>query len=690
MKRHLLLGSVLAATLLLFVSGCSETTTPANAPTTTATEAPKAEAEATPVVSKPKRQEPPLPAFEGSTLSGERRSVSDLLGKRLVLLFFNPSVPAAKVMAEAVAGIADERGPNNFQIYGVAMTNDPAAGKKFLEESGLDAPAFHDPDGAFIRRIAGRAMTTALVVVDADGYIIRAVPAFPSEGRNPSAAAETALRDWLRLENKSETSTDFGERPAAPLFSAERLEGETSFELASLRGKPTVVIFFLHTCPHCHHALTSLRDSIAKMPEGKKPNVVGISIDYKPSAVELTLKDMGLDFFTVLFDRDESIRDAYSATTGVPTTFLLDDQLRIVARVDGWRDDRDPPLMRMRLAQIAKTDVPMLLHSKGYSGDEFCGVCHGTQHSTWEFTNHAGAFDTLVKHGENTNPECVGCHVVGWEQAGGWSLDAPDPALEGVGCETCHGRGGPHLSPEFVKNHDYSGVCVTCHNPQHSLGFDYATFLPKVSHAANLQFASLTGEAREKFLAERRKPRENLLPSRADYVGSNACQSCHAKEFETWSGQPHAKAHATLATKGETENKDCLKCHTTGFSKPGGFALGDVADANLAAVGCESCHGPGGDHIGENATRIGTILSLGDKCDSCVILQICGSCHDDANDPGFEFEVQDKIDRQRHGTIEPSAGTSGAHAHGLPTTLPSSTEVGLLERALAGSSPDPS
>jgi hypothetical protein len=39
-----------------------------------------------------------------------------------------------------------------------------------------------------------------------------------------------------------------------------------------------------------------------------------------------------------------------------------------------------------------------------------------------------------------------------------------------------------------------------------------------------------------------------------------------------------------------------------------------------------------------------------------VILQICGSCHDDANDPGFEFAVQDKIEAQRHGTIEPGTG----------------------------------
>ena len=70
---------------------------------------------------------------------------------------------------------------------------------------------------------------------------------------------------------------------------------------------------------------------------------------------------------------------------------------------------------------------------------------------------------------------------------------------------------------------------------------------------------------------------------------------------------------------------------------------------------------------GEDQPRTGTILSLGDKCDSCVILQICGSCHDDANDPGFEFEVLDKIELQRHGTIEPGTGRpkgTSAQRHG--------------------------
>ena len=35
-----------------------------------------------------------------------------------------------------------------------------------------------------------------------------------------------------------------------------------------------------------------------------------------------------------------------------------------------------------------------------------------------------------------------------------------------------------------------------------------------------------------------------------------------------------------------------------------------------------------------------------------MILQICGSCHDDANDPGFEFELDEKLVKTRHGFRE--------------------------------------
>jgi hypothetical protein len=124
------------------------------------------------------------------------------------------------------------------------------------------------------------------------------------------------------------------------------------------------------------------------------------------------------------------------------------------------------------------------------------------------------------------------------------------------------------------------------------------------------------------------------------------------------------------------------------MGRPGGFpkGAGVGAHADLARVGCESCHGPGGDHVAAGARTIGTIVSLGDKCDSCVILQICGSCHDDANDPGFEFEVKAKIEAQRHGTTEAGTGrpldrSAAADRFGGPARERSAAE--LVARAFA-------
>jgi peroxiredoxin len=526
----------------------------------------------------------------------------------------------------------------------------------------------------------------AVVGVDGEGYVSFASASFPTDVPDPAGAAESEFRERLRLPALGESLEPvLGEKPQAPEFHAERLEGGPAFDSASLRGQPAVLIFFLHTCPHCHHALAALKTDLAALPEDRRPALVGISLVNRPTDVREAMAKDGLDFFPILFDADSRIRNAYGATGGVPDIFLLDAEGRVTARVRGWRDDRDPPLLRMRLAKLAGVPVPMLLHQTGFSGNEFCGVCHEPEQQTWELTSHASAFDTLVEHGADRNAECVSCHVVGLGQPGGHALTGGTPEFEDVGCESCHGRGGPHLSPQFVKDGDFAAVCVTCHDTKHSLGFEYASFAPKVSHAANAHLLGLSVEEKRRLLAEHAKLRTDLLPTDARYVGSDACRSCHAAEWDTWSKQPHAQALASLEAKQQAGNADCLRCHTTAYGLPGGFPTGAAPDRHpdLARVGCESCHGPGEKHVAEGSRKLGTIVSLGDKCDSCVILQICGACHDDQNDAGFTFRVQERIKRQRHGTIEAGTGKPKSPQ----AALPSGTRVGLLERAFAEPAP---
>jgi peroxiredoxin len=607
------------------------------------------------------RDERPLPAFDGVGIFGKPMSISDFLGKRLVLFFFNPEVKEAEIAAEAIGRIAEFQTQSNFQIVGVAIGTTTYAAKEFVRKHSLDFPVFDDSRGS-ITRILGIRSPVIVYHFDSDGYFESAIPYFPTEVPDPVGFTEDQLREKLRLSaRQSEQLGILDPRPMAPDFSARQIDSGERFELSSTKGEPLVLIFFLHTCPHCHAALKFYKEQLAKFPEDKRPKLVGISVQNRPSMVRDALKDLGLDYFPVLFDPDNKISEEYGVFAGFPDVLLIDETGKIVHRTQGWHEDRDPALNRMVLSKIAGTKIPMLLNPKGYTGSDVCSVCHELEAQSYQFTRHNNAYSTIVTHGETQNEECVSCHVVGFDKPGGFSLKERPKHLENVGCESCHGRGGPHLSKSFVPKRkdgtsDFKSICETCHNTTHSISFDYETFRKKISHVA---IATLTNEERAGLIADGAKPRD-VLPKNANYVGSAACESCHESEFKSWQGDPHRNSMASLVEKDKQDDADCLKCHTTGMGRPGGFPAegkgDDSSHGDLATVGCESCHGPGGNHIAPSAPKLGTIVSLADKCDSCAILQICGSCHDDANDPGFEFEVDESVEKLRHGTIEAGTG----------------------------------
>ncbi|MBW2291142.1 MAG: redoxin domain-containing protein [Deltaproteobacteria bacterium] len=621
-------------------------------------------------VAKRHPSERPLQAFSGTGLDGERLTISQFIGKRLTLFFFNPEVDEADFTADAVSRIAKFTASNNFNLVGVALGSTRSKAKEFAKEKGFDFPVFDDSTG----RIAGQLGLRNPVGIygfDDEGYLDFGIGYFAKEVPDPAGVVEDQLRENLRLPARERgTAGVLDTRPQAPMFSANLLDKSEAFDLASLSGKPTVLIFFLHTCPHCHAALDFLKEQLAKFPADKRPEIVAVSAANRPSAVRVMLKERGLEAMRVVLDTDGDLMEQYGVFGGFPDIFLIDRSGKIVHRTQGWREDRDPALNRMMLSKIAGTRIPMLLNPRGYTGSDVCSVCHEAEAQTVRFTQHADAFNTIVTHNETRNAECVSCHVVGFGEPGGYSFDESPKQLENVGCESCHGRGGPHLSPDFVpassktpkdatdtkSAKNYESICQTCHNATHSISFDYETFRPRISHR---KIASLTNAQRVALIGDAAKPRD-VLPKNADYVGSNACQSCHPSEFQTWADSPHSRATDTLESKGKADDAGCLKCHTTGMGRAGGFPKdGKGADPgleDLASVGCESCHGPGGNHIAPSAKKLGTIVSLADKCDSCAILQICGSCHDEANDAGFEFEVDEKVELQRHGTIEAGTG----------------------------------
>ena len=139
-------------------------------------------------------------------------------------------------------------------------------------------------------------------------------------------------------------------------------------------------------------------------------------------------------------------------------------------------------------------------------------------------------------------------------------------------------------------------------------------------------------------------------PLQGDFAGTEKCAACHETPHDAWKKSGHAKATRTLVALAPPRQFDpeCLACHTTGWHPQGIFPyqsgyLGPDRTPQLAAVGCESCHGPGGAHA---AAEAGGDKALQHKLQQAMALtearakrEICAGCHDVNNSPDFEFEA---------------------------------------------------
>ena len=120
---------------------------------------------------------------------------------------------------------------------------------------------------------------------------------------------------------------------------------------------------------------------------------------------------------------------------------------------------------------VAAPAVVVDIKGSQYVGSQPCSACHPKEYAHWKTTGHSGAMKTLVTKHRNHAPACVVCHVVGFNQPSGYSLNKPVERLEHVGCEVCHGAGSRHIqnpSSENIKLSVSRDVCTSCHMIEHS------------------------------------------------------------------------------------------------------------------------------------------------------------------------------------------------------------------------------
>jgi hypothetical protein len=154
---------------------------------------------------------------------------------------------------------------------------------------------------------------------------------------------------------------------------------------------------------------------------------------------------------------------------------------------------------------------PLKQSNGDYTDPAACAKCHEESYKVWKKSPHSRAFATLknLKTPRNFDPECVSCHVVGWNPTkffpyqSGYLSEKETPKLINVGCDDCHGPGELHVRAENhgtpAEKETYRKAvritekeaadpnsrkqnCWSCHDLDNSPEFKFDLYFPFVKH----------------------------------------------------------------------------------------------------------------------------------------------------------------------------------------------------------------
>jgi predicted CXXCH cytochrome family protein len=138
--------------------------------------------------------------------------------------------------------------------------------------------------------------------------------------------------------------------------------------------------------------------------------------------------------------------------------------------------------------------------------------------------------------------------------------------------------------------------------------------------------------------------------------GVTTCGNCHGEKQAAWEQTAHANALASLEESGQAQ-EFCYSCHTVsekGNAVVAAAGYSVVKDSAYHDVQCESCHGPGFQHV-QSVLTGAVVRPLASIAADTGLTNGCGECHSGAHQPFVEQWAESK-----HGL----AGTAYAEVGG--------------------------
>jgi len=206
-----------------------------------------------------------------------------------------------------------------------------------------------------------------------------------------------------------------------------------------------------------------------------EPQMLGSTLVIQPGSRGMRIGRLDLEL-----DNNGRIASYQHKVMGMPPA--IEDSERML----DWYKTYNAQVKENYLKRVAQRKANRLGQSP-YVGEEACKSCHQAQHKTWKDTLHEGAYYKLEDVNKSFDPNCIGCHTVGYEQPGGFIDMDTSSHLLGVQCENCHGAGREHVDSQGSKasaNHGWQPeqMCAQCHVQKHSPSFKFEKYWPRIKH----------------------------------------------------------------------------------------------------------------------------------------------------------------------------------------------------------------
>ena len=254
--------------------------------------------------------------------------------------------------------------------------------------------------------------------------------------------------------------------------------------LPDVRRQSDVVVLLAHMdqveAQHLAEALPDIDLMVLGHDPGNRPMGEPIVVG-KMRILRATAQGQNLGQLDMKLDKEHHIAEWSNRI--LPMSAAYPDDADMAKRLDKF-DEENRKVQKELYAKEQLKGPGNSVFGTRYLGVGSCQNCHEAQFQVYMKTAHAHAYSTLAAEFVNRDTNCVGCHVTGYNEEGGFGgvrMRGAPVDLTDVQCEACHGPGAEHARDGTYRARARE-ACVRCHTPNDDPDFNFEKDWPLIAH----------------------------------------------------------------------------------------------------------------------------------------------------------------------------------------------------------------